>query len=142
MAYRNLIEGNTFSDERGTLNFINAFDMSEIVRFYEITPANTDVIRAWQGHQKEKKWFYCNSGSFVINLVKVNDFKKPSSTIVPERFEILADSTAVLEISGGYATGFKATEDNSKLMVFSNFNLEQSKEDDFRFPLDTWKAKW
>ena len=142
MVYRNLIEGNTFSDDRGKLNFLNAFDMSEIVRFYEIVPANKNVIRAWQGHQNEKKWFYCNSGSFVVNLVKIDDFKNPSRALVPERFEISADKTAVLELSGGYATGFKATEDNSKLMVFSNFNLEQSKEDDFRFPLDTWKAKW
>ena len=136
MVYRNLIEGNTFSDDRGKLNFLNAFDMSEIV------PANKNVIRAWQGHQNEKKWFYCNSGSFVVNLVKIDDFKNPSRALVPERFEISADKTAVLELSGGYATGFKATEDNSKLMVFSNFNLEQSKEDDIRFPLDTWKAKW
>ena len=64
-----LIKGNEFIDERGALRFFNDFDMGKVVRFYEIAPANTEIIRAWQGHQHEKKWFYCLAGSFVINLV-------------------------------------------------------------------------
>ena len=142
MVYHKFIEGQTHKDERGKLNFLNDFSMDEIVRFYEIHPVNTEIIRAWQGHREEKKWFYCTAGSFVVNLIKIDDFENPSNSLVAERFELSANTTGVLEISGGYATGFKANELDSKLMVFSNFNLEQSKNDDFRYAIDYFNVKW
>ena len=58
MVSHKLIKGEQFSDNRGSLNFFNAFDMSEIKRLYEIEPIDDHIIRAWQGHQYEKKWFY------------------------------------------------------------------------------------
>ena len=142
MIFHNLIQGAIFSDERGGLNFFNTFNLNEIVRMYEILPGDTHTIRAWQGHKEEKKWFYCSSGSFIVNLVEVDDFDAPSKTLKPKRFELETDRPAILEISGGYATGFKAREDNSKLIVFSNFSLEASKNDDFRFPVEMWSGKW
>ena len=142
MVFHNLIQGANFSDQRGGLNFFNALDMSEIVRMYEISPSDTIAVRGWQGHQKEKKWFYCNSGSFIVNLIKVDNFDSPSQTIIPEQFVLEAENPSVLEISGGYATAFKAQAQNSKLIVFSNFSLEASKNDDFRFSVDMWSGKW
>lgn len=142
MISHTLIVGERFSDDRGSLNFFNAFDMSEISRLYEIEPIDESVIRAWQGHQYEKKWFYCSSGSFVINLIKLDNFEKPSNNLEPNRFLLDAKKPSVLEVSGGYANGFKSMERNSKLMVFSNFGLEESKNDDFRYDLNTWSAEW
>ncbi len=142
MVSHRLIIGERFSDNRGSLNFFNAFDMSEITRLYEIEPIDKNVIRAWQGHQYEKKWFHCISGSFVINLIKLDNFEMPSNNLVSTRFLLEAKKPSVLEISGGYANGFKANEKNSKLMVFSNFDLEESKNDDFRYDLKTWPAEW
>ena len=142
MNFHHLIQGTNFSDERGGLNFFNTFDLSEIVRMYEILPSNTQTIRAWQGHQKEKKWFYCNSGSFIVNLIEVDTIVSPSKSLKPERFELAANKPCLLEISGGYASGFKAKEENSRLIVFSNFSLEASKNDDFRFPVDFWSGVW
>lgn len=142
MIFHNSIQGENFSDQRGGLNFFNNFDMSEIVRMYEIMPSDISTIRGWQGHRNEKKWFYCNSGAFTFNLVKLDDFNALSKTIAPKRFILEAKKPTVLEISGGYATGFKAQTENSKLLVFSNFSLEESKNDDFRFPVGTWAAQW
>lgn len=142
MIFHNLIKGSNFTDERGRLNFFNAFSMNEIVRMYEILPSDTTTIRGWQGHKKEKKWFYCNSGSFIMNLIQVDNFDAPSKSLLPQKFVLEAHNPAVLEISGGYASGFKAQEENSKLMVFSNLSLEASKRDDFRFPVDYWSGKW
>ena len=88
------------------------------------------------------KWFYCNSGSFVINLIKLDNFEEPSRDLESKRFLLEAEKPSVLEISGGYANGFKAMEPHSKLMVFSNFGLEESKNDDFRYDLNTWSAEW
>nr|WP_299381574.1 hypothetical protein [Allomuricauda sp.] len=137
-----LIKGEVYSDERGTLRFVNQFDMSEIVRFYEIAPKDQTTIRAWQCHQFEKKWFHCLSGSFIINLVKIDNFNKPSDQLSPERVEIHAHVPEILEVPGGYATGIKAIAENSRLQVFSNFGLKASSEDDYRFPLEKWSAEW
>ena len=142
MVLHRHILGDTFSDERGTLNFFNNFDMSQIVRLYEIMPSDTHTIRAWQGHQNEKKWFYCNSGTFIVNLIKLDNFEKPSKDLAAEKFYLEAEKPSILEISGGYATGFKAVKENSKLLVFSNFSVEESKQDDYRYPVDTWKVEW
>ncbi len=142
MVFRNHIQGDSFSDARGALNFFNNFDMSQIVRLYEIMPNDTHTVRAWQGHQNEKKWFYCNSGAFIVNLIKLDNFEKPSKDLIPEKFLLEAETPSILEISGGYATGFKAEKVDSKLLVFSNFSLEESKLDDYRYPMDTWKVKW
>ena len=142
MVSQTLFEGFNFKDERGTLSFFNTFDMADIVRMYEIAPNNTNTIRAWQGHKVEKKWLYCNAGAFVVNLVHVDNFESPSPRLKPKRIVLDAKNPKVLEISGGYATGFKASEENSKLQVFSNFRLDESKIDDFRYPLEKWDAKW
>lgn len=137
-----LIRGERFEDERGKLRFINAFDMSEIVRFYEIIPENQQIIRAWQGHKREKKWFYCLSGSFIINIVEIDNFGNPSDDLVPYRIKLNSLSPEILAIPKGFATGIRATSENARLQVFSNFVLNESKNDDFRYPLEKWQAEW
>ena len=137
MAYHNLIQGSTFTDERGNINFFNSFDMAKVARFYEIKPSNIDIIRAWQAHKEELKWFYCHTGVFVVQLVE-----QPSTLLNPKKIVLDAKNPAILEISGGYATGFKAIEENSILQVFSNSSLDESKNDDFRYPIEKWEAKW
>ena len=116
--------------------------MNEIIRFYEIAPRDTEIIRAWQGHRKEKKWFYCNSGEFVVNLIKIDNFDKPSAKLKAVKFVLSAEQPSILEISGGYASGIKASKINSRLQVYSNFTLKESKKDDFRYSLETWVASW
>ncbi|TQO37378.1 hypothetical protein GQ41_1983 [Arenibacter algicola] len=142
MAYHNLIQGSTFTDERGNINFFNSFDMAKVARFYEIKPSNIDIIRAWQAHKEELKWFYCHTGVFVVQLVEVDNFEQPSTLLNPKKIVLDAKNPAILEISGGYATGFKAIEENSILQVFSNSSLGESKNDDFRYPIEKWEAKW
>ncbi len=142
MVYHRQIEGSSFVDTRGILNFFNSFNMTEVIRVYEISPANTNDIRGWQAHKNEKKWFYCNAGAIIVNLIEIDDFKTPSKTIAAKQFKLEATKPSILEITGGYATAFKAQEENSKLLVFSNFSLEESKNDDFRYALDQWSAMW
>lgn len=137
-----LIQGNEFVDQRGTLRFFNDFDMSDVVRFYEIAPIGTEVIRAWQGHKREKKWFRCLTGSFIINVVKIDNFDNPSHQLTPQTMLLTSKKNEVLAVPNGYATGIKATKEHSRLQVFSDFDLEASKNDDQRFPLDMWNAKW
>jgi dTDP-4-dehydrorhamnose 3,5-epimerase len=137
-----LIRGGEHKDQRGLLKFFNDLDMTAILRMYEINPANNTAIRAWQAHKEENKWFYCTGGKFDIHLVKVDDFKEPSRNLKPEKVTLDSNIPVVLHIPGGYATGIKAIDTASKLLVFSNFTTEESKNDDFRFAQDLWSANW
>ncbi len=135
-----LLSGENFTDNRGLLRYFNTFDMAEIKRFYEIGPANTSLFRGWQGHKAEKKWFYCLDGALKIQLVKIDNFEKPSLQLRPKTIVLKAEIPEVLEVPGGYATGIRALVENSRLMVFSDSSLEASKADDYRFPPTMWAA--
>lgn len=136
------ISGEIFEDHRGQVRFVNEFDMGEVVRFYEIRPVDTKIARGWQGHQLEKKWFYCNAGSLIVNVVPLDDFENPSVNSQVSKFVIGNQKPEILCVPGGYATAFKANEENTKIQVFSNFTLAESKKDDFRFPLTQWSTNW
>jgi dTDP-4-dehydrorhamnose 3,5-epimerase-like enzyme len=120
-----IIVGNTHSDTRGTVRFVNDFNMNEIVRMYCITPA-LNVVRAWQGHYTETKWFFVAKGSFTIKTIPIENL-----TLVTQYF-LDEYKSEVLCIPGGHYNGFEATEKDSVLMVFSDANVESSKADDIR----------
>jgi len=127
-----VIEGNFHEDSRGVIRFVNDYDMVRVVRMYCIEP-KLGVIRAWQGHKKETKWFYATKGSFLVKTIKMDTLEK-------KEYHLKDTESKVLEISGGHYNGFEALEEGSVLMVFSDFGLEESKGDDFRESLD--KIKW
>ena len=127
-----LIKGNIHTDHRGTVKFVNDFDMNEVVRMYCIEP-KLGIIRAWQGHKKETKWFYVAKGSFLVKVINM-ETRLLNQNILTHR------ESEVLEIPGGNYNGFVALEKGSVLMVFSDFKLEESKEDDFRIGLE--EMKW
>jgi dTDP-4-dehydrorhamnose 3,5-epimerase len=136
-----LIRGGIHTDERGSLSFINTFDFERVQRFYQIAHPTTDIIRAWQAHQIECKWFFVSSGAFKIILIKIDDWDQPSEDLNPLEFILDDKHPSILYIPGGYANGFQALVPHSKLMVFSSLTIEESKGDDFRFGKDQW-YKW
>jgi dTDP-4-dehydrorhamnose 3,5-epimerase len=136
------IPGAVFEDERGLLTFFNTFDMTAIKRMYQIAPANTTMIRAWQGHKIERKWFYCIQGSFLIQTVAIDDFDAPNAKTEIQKHQLSEKEPKVMHLPGGHASGIQATTPNSVLLVFSDVTLEDSKNDDYRFPVDYWKTEW
>jgi dTDP-4-dehydrorhamnose 3,5-epimerase-like enzyme len=72
------LEGGFHKDERGELSYNNNFDLSPVKRMYIIKHTDKNVVRAWQGHQQEHKFFKCIKGSFVIAWKKIDDFSKPT----------------------------------------------------------------
>ncbi|MBO0592811.1 hypothetical protein I2486_15510 [Cellulophaga sp. E16_2] len=136
------IQGATHTDERGKLVFFNDFSMERIKRFYEINPSNTNHIRAWQGHLKETKWFYCCEGAFVLYLIALDENGTLRPDLKVEHFILNSDIPFVLEVPGGFASGFKAIKDHSKLTVYSDVSVAASIADDFRFPEAQYKADW
>jgi len=137
-----IIAGSIFEDERGSLTFLNDFTLKPIVRLYEIAPINTTIVRAWQGHKNESKWFYCTQGAFVVNLVELDNYENPSDNLEVHTIYLESNNPKVLYVPGGYVNGFKSTMDNSKLMVFSDFDLEASKKDDYRYEPNKWLKNW
>ena len=130
-----IIQATAFQDQRGVLHALAGFDLKPIVRMYAIEPASTDINRAWQGHFKERKWFYAVSGSFEVQTIPIDLSGKPDSG-QRRKWILVAAESAVLAISGGYLNGFRALEASSRLLVFSDFDLEASKADDIRFSLE------
>jgi dTDP-4-dehydrorhamnose 3,5-epimerase-like enzyme len=114
------------------MRFVNDFDMSRVVRMYCIEPKLL-VVRAWQGHKKETKWFYVANGRF---LVKTSNMESQEVLV----YKMASEESQVLQIPGGNYNGFEALEEGSVLMVFSDFGLEESKRDDCKQSLEN--IKW
>lgn len=106
--------------------------MSQVVRMYCIEP-KPGVIRAWQGHKKETKWFYAVKGSFLVKTAAMD-------TLEITAYRLNSRVSEVLEITSGHYNGFEALEEGSVLMVFSDLSLEVSKVDDHRESLEN--IKW
>lgn len=133
-----LIEGKVHSDNRGSLTSYNEFSFDPVRRMYVIENLNNDIIRAWQAHKIEQKWFYVSAGSFLFVTVKIDDFTSPSEMLSYSEWNISASENYVLHVPGGFANGFRSIAENSKLIVFSSRTLEESKADDYRFESNFW----
>jgi len=133
-----IIKGGDYSDDRGCIRFVNDFQFLDVKRFYFIMHLNTSVVRAWQAHQFEKKYFYPISGSFAIAWVKIDDFNNPSDDLIPEVYLLSAENSEILSVPKGYANGLKAMEPNSELMIFSDMSLEDSLNENIRYPATKW----
>ncbi|MBU3927262.1 MAG: hypothetical protein KKB74_05605 [Bacteroidetes bacterium] len=136
-----LITGNTYTDHRGTVRFVNDFTFEGIKRFYTITHPDTNTIRAWQGHKIESKNFYVTKGSFLINWINIDNWEEPSKDLKINTHTLTDTQSEILIIPPGHVNGFKALEPDSTMIVFSDMLLEDSKEDDFRFPVEYWDIK-
>jgi dTDP-4-dehydrorhamnose 3,5-epimerase len=133
-----LLQGDSFTDDRGTLQFINEEVPGNYRRFYLMTHNDTTVVRAWQGHKKEEKAFYALDGSFSIAVVSPECFESPHDDEKPEFFKLTKENKKFLRVPGGCYTGIKALAPNSTLLVLSEFDLAGSKADDFRQPANKW----
>lgn len=130
-----LLKGRRHQDERGVITYNNDFDASLVKRVYTIENHSADFIRGWQGHQIEQRWFACVKGSFEISMIKVDNFINPSKDLTIQKYVLLDDVLTYLHIPSGYITAIQATEEDSKLLVFANYNLGEI-SDEFRYSLE------
>lgn len=135
-----LITGGKHIDERGCIKFINDFDMSAVKRLYFTEHFTTDVIRAWQAHIVEKRWFLCVEGEFLIKLVKIDDFENPSENLRVFKYYLESKTPQILYIPEGYANGFQAKKENSKLMIFADYALGVNPDDQIRYDKNKWSS--
>ena len=133
-----LIKGNAHCDSRGNLLYNNIFDSSPVKRMYVIQNSSLDILRGWQGHQIEQRWFSALNGSFCIKLIKIDNWEFPSRNLECLEFFISNKSLDVLHVPEGYISCIKAIEKDSKLLVMANYSLGEL-VDEYRFKLNYFK---
>jgi len=130
------IQGGIAQDERGQIRFVNDFDMTPVKRFYIIKNLDTVLIRGWRGHRIEQRWFYTLSGSFSVDLVKIDNWDCPSPNLEVQNMVLRATDLQVLYISAGYATAIRALEQGSELLVHADYPVSHASEDNYSYPVD------
>jgi dTDP-4-dehydrorhamnose 3,5-epimerase-like enzyme len=133
-----IIEGNIHSDQRGDLRYNNAFDATEVKRIYIIENKDTSLIRGWQGHKIEQRWFSALAGNFEIKLIKIDDWQNPSQELKPYVFLLDSNNLKVLHIPAGYVSSIKALDDNSKLLVMADYKIGEI-QDEYRYDINYFK---
>jgi dTDP-4-dehydrorhamnose 3,5-epimerase-like enzyme len=113
-----IIQGGSYTDDRGTIDFVNDFHFEGVKRFYTITHPDTFIVRAWQGHTSNAKYFYPTNGTWLIAWVKM-DFTIPEENWKAEHVIIKAADSKLLCIPPGFANGLKALEKGSTITVFT-----------------------
>lgn len=127
--------GNLHEDDRGIITYNNDFDASKIKRIYTIENNSIDVIRGWQGHKVEQRWFAAMKGRFKISVIEVDDFENPSKDLSIQQYILDDESLTYLHVPAGCITAIQALEVESKLLVLADYDLGEIK-DEYRYSLD------
>jgi dTDP-4-dehydrorhamnose 3,5-epimerase len=77
-------------------------------------------------------------GSILFGAVKVDDWKRPSTSLEVERFVLSDRNPGILSIPAGYAHGYKTLTDDASVIFFSTASIEESTTDDYRFDAFYW----
>jgi dTDP-4-dehydrorhamnose 3,5-epimerase len=134
-AAPHLIRGALHADARGTVSFVNDFDLAAVQRFYIIRPR---APRGWIGHRRHYKWFTCIAGAVLIAAVQPDRWDAPHPDLPVRRFTLHVSEPEILCVPPGWATALTATVDQSALLVFSTGKIADATDGEVRFPLDTW----
>jgi dTDP-4-dehydrorhamnose 3,5-epimerase-like enzyme len=135
-----LYEGSLAVDDRGQVSFVNDFPMaaSPVRRFYLVQNHLPRQIRAWHAHRREAKYVLAVSGSALVCAVRVINWSRPRKDQPVHRFTLSAAAPNVLAIPAGYANGWMGLTGDCRLLWFSTATVEESQQDDFRFPVRYW----
>ncbi len=133
-----VIEGGLHVDGRGTVTFVNDFDFEGVDRFYTIRAHRAHEPRGWRGHRIEHKWFTVVQGSVLLAVVAPDHWTLPSGNLPVSSFVLSNARPAVLSVPPGHATAITGLTEDAILVVFSSGSIQDAKEDDHLFPVDTW----
>jgi dTDP-4-dehydrorhamnose 3,5-epimerase-like enzyme len=96
------------------------------------------MVRAWHGHRREGKFATVLQGAALVCCVQIDDWVRPSPDLPVARFVLSAENPGVLEIPPGFANGFMSLTGDALITFFSTASLEESMDDDIRFPARLW----
>ena len=133
-----VIPGGIATDDRGSLTFLNGFGLPDFKRFYTVANHKQGFIRAWHGHLVESKVFFILNGSVLACAVKMSDQTEPSKNEEVARVVLSSKTPSAFFIPAGYANGFMSLSADAQMIIFSSTTVEESQNDDYRFPFDYW----
>ena len=133
-----LLRGDLAVDDRGEVGFVNDFAFEGVKRFYTVANHAQGYVRAWHGHRRETKYVLAVSGAVLVCCLEIDDWERPSPDLEVKRFVLTDRKPAVLRVPAGYANGFMTLTSDAKLLFFSTSTLEESLDDDIRFPARFW----
>ena len=81
----------------------------------------------------------CFLGSFLVGLVKPDNWKNPSKDLKVETIILNELESKILHIPPGYANGIVTLEVGSKLLIFSDFDIKKAASDNIKFDINTWQ---
>ena len=118
--------------------------LADILLFFKTFRAiHTQRPHIIHGHLHEGKYVYVVKGSAIIIAVELDNIKTPSKNAKLHRFVLSDKKPQIIFIPPKYAHGFRPLEKDTRLIFFSTSTLEESKDDDYRFPADYWgKSIW
>lgn len=134
------IIGGRFVDDRGFLKALVFPAEFTPKRLYSVNNWRANFIRAWHGHLIESKLIYLSKGSGIIAAVRMSNSIEPDKSASVYRFVLDSESHSAVYIPAGYANGLMSLTNDAEFTVLSSATLEESKNDDYRFPFDYWKA--
>lgn len=132
------IAGGMAKDERGSVSFVNDFDMARVRRMYRVSNSSSRPFRGWVAHRIEQKWFMPVSGRVSILLVKLDSFEAPSHNLKVECVVLDEGKPGVLHVPGGFAIGIRGETQNASVLVFSDRRLNSIPDDTWRWEADYW----
>lgn len=138
MQLPEVIKGEIFCDARGRIASVNGFNFSDVKRMYVVHHPSVEVVRGWNGHQFERKWFFCSAGAFQVALVAIDDWPHPSDELVPNVYTLHEGESELLCVPGGYASCLKAVKPGSTMVIFSDRTVEESMMDSYKFDSHRW----
>lgn len=133
-----LIRGGAAADERGRVSFVNDLDLADCRRAYFVENFAVGTVRAWHAHRDERKWVLAVSGAALVACVRIDDWENPSKHAEVHRYTLDASVLSALEVPAGYANGAMSLLPATKLLYLSDATLEQTLEDDVRYPARYW----
>jgi dTDP-4-dehydrorhamnose 3,5-epimerase len=138
------IPGGMSIDDRGQVAYVNGFDFGGVKRFYMVSNHASGFVRAWHAHKEEGKYFLVVSGAAIVGAVKVDDWESPSKDLAVQKFVLSSKQPGILYIPPGHANGFKTLTQDTQIMILSTSTLEETNNDDYRYPAywwDIWAAE-
>ena len=89
-------------------------------------------------HVVEQRWFFCVEGSFDVRIAEIPNVDHIPDNPKVYRYCLDYEKPNILHIPSGYANGFRALEENSKLLIFADYPFGAISDDQVRFDKDLW----
>src|SRR5690606_9800072 len=86
---------------RGSIRFVNDFDMTAVKRFYIIENKDTETIRGWRAHRIEQRWFCVIEGAFSMKTVRIDDWSEPSKELPVEETILRSEEQRIIHVPVG-----------------------------------------